>query len=102
MRGGPGLGEGGWPGGRGRLGSLLLQWQGQRRRVLKAGVIHFNHRMSTVDCTVRTLAENGAGLDLSNSFGLPEKFNLMIRSDGFDVPCRIVSQTERHVEVEFI
>ncbi|MBS3650073.1 sensor domain-containing diguanylate cyclase [Pseudaminobacter sp. 19-2017] len=72
-----------------------------RRRVLKAGQIHFNRRMSTVDCTVRTLSEEGAGLDLSSSYGLPEKFNLMIRSDGIDRPCRIVSQTERHVEVEF-
>jgi diguanylate cyclase (GGDEF)-like protein len=72
-----------------------------RRRVLKAGLIHFNARMSTIDCTVRTLAEDGAGLDLSSSFGLPIKFNLAIRSDGIDAPCRIVSQTERHVEVEF-
>jgi diguanylate cyclase (GGDEF)-like protein len=89
--------------------NLVVAWHNHRlpeanvrRRVLKAGLIHFNNRMSTVDCTVRTLAENGAGLDLSNSFGLPEKFNLMIRSDGFDVSCRIVSQTERHVEVEFV
>jgi diguanylate cyclase (GGDEF)-like protein len=89
--------------------NLVVAWHNHklpeanvRRRVLKAGVIHFNNRMSTVDCTVRTLAETGAGLDLSNSFGLPETFNLMIRSDGFDVPCRIVSQTERHVEVQFV
>jgi diguanylate cyclase (GGDEF)-like protein len=89
--------------------NLVVAWHNHklpeasvRRRVLKAGVIHFNSRMSTVDCTVRTLAENGAGLDLSSSFGLPEKFNLMIRADGFDAPCRIVSQTERHVEVEFM
>jgi diguanylate cyclase (GGDEF)-like protein len=75
--------------------------RGVRRRVLKAGTIHFNNRMSTIDCTVRSLADDGAGLDISNAFGLPERFTLMIRSDGIDVPCRIVSQTERHVEVEF-
>lgn len=72
-----------------------------RRRVLKAGLIHFNGRRSTMDCTVRTLADDGAGLDVSSSHGLPETFNLRIRSDAIDVPCRIVSQTERHVEVEF-
>jgi len=89
--------------------NLVVAWHNHkrpeadvRRRVLKAGVIHFNGRVSTVDCTVRSLAGNGAGLDLSNSFGLPETFNLTIRSDGFDVPCRIVSQTERHVEVKFV
>ncbi len=89
--------------------NLVVAWHNHklpeanvRRRVLKAGVIHFNNRMSTVDCTVRTLAENGAGLDLTSSYGLPEKFNLMIRSDGFETPCRVISQTERHVEVEFV
>ncbi|WP_442583933.1 sensor domain-containing diguanylate cyclase [Mesorhizobium sp. ASY16-5R] len=72
-----------------------------RRRVLKAGLIYFNARMPTIECTVRTLAEDGAGLDLSSSYGLPIKFHLAIRSDGIDVPCRIVSRNERHVEVEF-
>lgn len=72
-----------------------------RRRVLKAGMIHFNGRMSTVDCTVRSLSQIGAGIDLSSSYGLPEKFGLMIRSDGFDKSCRMISQTERHIEVEF-
>jgi diguanylate cyclase (GGDEF)-like protein len=72
------------------------------RRVLKAGTIHFNNRASTMDCTVRALSGEGAMLDLSSSFGLPEQFNLMIRSDGTDRWCRIVSQSERRVEVEFL
>lgn len=73
-----------------------------RRRVLKAGTIHFNNRHSTVDCTVRSLSQEGAGIDLASSYGLPERFNLMIRSDDTDRPCRIVAQSERHVEVEFV
>jgi diguanylate cyclase (GGDEF)-like protein len=72
-----------------------------RRRVLKAGLIHYDGGRATMDCTVRTLAGDGAGLDLSNAHGLPENFNLAIRSDGFDRRCRIVSRTERHIEVEF-
>lgn len=76
--------------------------RGPRRRVLKAGLVHFNDRMSTVDCTVRALSRDGAGLDLSSSLGLPERFNLMVRSDGIDRPCKVVSRTERHLEVEFI
>ncbi len=79
-----------------RLGEPVV-----RRRVLKAGQIHFNSRRSTVDCTVRTLGEEGAGLDLSSSYGLPETFGLRIRADNFDRPCRVISQSERHVEVEF-
>ena len=74
---------------------------GPRRRVLKAGRILFNNRMSSIDCTVRTLGEGGAGLDVTSSIGVPEAFSLQIRSDDFETSCRIVSQTERHIEVEF-
>ncbi len=88
--------------GRNRVVGWRVSQPEARRRVLKAGTIHFNNRMSTVDCTVRSLSEQGAGLDLSSSYGLPDRFCLMIRSDGTDKPCRIVSQTERHIEVEFV
>lgn len=74
---------------------------GARRRVLKAGRIVFNRRASTIDCTVRTLGETGAGLDVISSSGIPETFTLAIRSDSFETACRIVSQTEKHLEVEF-
>lgn len=74
---------------------------GPRRRVLKAGRIMFNNRMSSIDCTVRTLGEDGAGLDVTSSIGVPETFSLQIRSDAFETRCRIVSQTERRIEVEF-
>ncbi len=32
-----------------------------RRRVLKSGTVHFNHRRSTVDCTVRSISETAPG-----------------------------------------
>jgi len=72
------------------------------RRVLKAGTIHFNNRASTMDCTVRAISSEGAMLDMSSSFGLPETFDLKIRSDGTERLCRIVSQSERQIEVEFL
>ncbi|RAZ84173.1 sensor domain-containing diguanylate cyclase [Mesorhizobium hawassense] len=74
---------------------------GPRRRVLKAGRILFNNRMSSIDCTVRTLGEDGAGLDVTSAVGVPETFSLQIRSDAFETRCRIVAQAERHLEVEF-
>lgn len=72
-----------------------------RRRVFKGGQIIFNNRTSTVDCTVRSLSETGAGLDISSSVGLPKNFLLSIRSDNLEVPCQVISWTERHIEVEF-
>jgi diguanylate cyclase (GGDEF)-like protein len=73
----------------------------QLRRVLKGGQILFNGGSSVIDCTVRGLSETGAGLDVSTSLGVPKSFKLAIRADSFERPCRVLSQTERHIEVEF-
>lgn len=72
-----------------------------RRRVLKAGRIAFNNRRSSIDCTVRSLSEEGAGLDVFTAAGVPRSFDLAIDSDGFLKPCHIVSQAEKHIEVRF-
>jgi hypothetical protein len=71
------------------------------RRVFKAGKVVFNGRSSTMNCTVRFLSERGARLDVSNSTGLPGRFNLIIESDGLDMPCRIAARTEKQIEVQF-
>jgi diguanylate cyclase (GGDEF)-like protein len=75
--------------------------QGARRRVLKAGQILFNDRRSAIDCTIRSLGEDGAGLDVVTATGIPEHFTLLIRSDGFETNCRAVARAERHLEVTF-
>jgi diguanylate cyclase (GGDEF)-like protein len=72
-----------------------------RRRVLKSGRIIFNDRRSVMDCTVRSFSEEGAGIDILSTRGVPDRFSLSIRSDGFESACRVVSQTDRHLEVEF-
>jgi diguanylate cyclase (GGDEF)-like protein len=74
----------------------------QRRRVLKGGTILFNDRNSTVDCTVRSLSDDGAGLDVISSVGIPKTFDLAIRADGLDRPCRVTARTEKHIELEFL
>lgn len=76
--------------------------QSSRRRVLKAGRIVFNNRSSTIDCTVRSLGESGAGIDVGHTAGIPAKFRLVIRSDDFETDCRVVAQTDKHLEVEFV
>jgi diguanylate cyclase (GGDEF)-like protein len=72
-----------------------------RRRVLKAGRIIFNARTSAIDCTVRSFAEDGAGVDVTSAVGIPSKFVLQIRSDNFESACRVTTQTDRHLELEF-
>lgn len=72
-----------------------------RRRVFKGGRILFNRRSSTVECTVRTLSDRGAGVDVSSVAGLPDRFELAIGADEVTHVCRVVRLTDRHVEVEF-
>ncbi|RIJ13848.1 sensor domain-containing diguanylate cyclase [Henriciella mobilis] len=72
-----------------------------RRRVLKAGKVSFNNGGSSIDCTVRTLGQEGAGMDLISTADVPDEFRLIIRSDGLDASCRVTSRTRTHIEVEF-
>jgi len=69
--------------------------------VLKAGQIFFNGRSSTMSCTVRFLSDWGAWLDVSNSEGLPNRFDLVVKSDGLDKACRVVAQTQTRIDVHF-
>ena len=72
-----------------------------RRRVFKAGRITFNSGRSTIDCTVRSLSEDGAGLDVFSSAGVPDSFKLQTEADGLSRLCRIVTKRDKHLEVEF-
>jgi hypothetical protein len=72
-----------------------------RRRVLKAAQILFDGRSSAMDCTVRWLLQDGAGLALSTTTGLPMLFYLLISADGFDRPCRVIDKADRYAEVLF-
>ena len=74
---------------------------GMRRRVLKAGKISFNGGNSSIDCTIRTLSDDGAGFDVTSTAGIPESFKLAIEADGFSRFCQIAEKRERHVEVRF-
>jgi diguanylate cyclase (GGDEF)-like protein len=72
-----------------------------RRRVLKAGMILFNNRNSTMECTVRAMSDAGAELQVYSAAGLPKTFDLIIKSDGFERRCRMVSHSEKQIDVEF-
>ena len=73
-----------------------------RRRVLKGGRIVFNRGKATRECTVKRLGEKGATIDVSNVTGLPHQFSLLIEADEMTRTCRIVSATDRSLEIEFV
>ncbi len=72
-----------------------------RRRVLKAGSIVFNDRRSTVDCTVKSIGTDSAGLTVSNSAGIPTEFVLSIKGEGFETHCQVIAQDRQNLEVVF-
>lgn len=82
-------------------GSGDIQATSPRRRVLKAGKVSFNNGGSTIDCTVRSLGDAGAGMDLISTADVPNEFRLIIKSDGLDTSCKVTARTRTHIEVEF-
>ncbi len=72
-----------------------------RRRVLKAGTIVFNDRQSSIDCTVKSLGFDSAGLSVSSSAGIPAEFVLSIKGEGFETKCQVIAQDRQTLEVAF-
>ncbi len=83
------------------FGQSAVTVKASRRRVLKAGKISFNNGGSSIDCTVRTLGQEGAGLDAISTADIPDDFRLIIRSDGLDARCKVTARTRTHLEVDF-
>jgi hypothetical protein len=70
-----------------------------RRRVLKAGSISFGG--GTIDCTVRNISDTGAALEVVTPLFIPDRFKLIVQSDGLDRPCHVVWRRERRMGVAF-
>lgn len=83
------------------FGTSEVTVKAARRRVLKAGKVSFNNGGASIDCTVRTIGADGAGLDLISTADVPNAFRLIIRSDGLDASCKVSARTRTHLEVEF-
>lgn len=72
-----------------------------RRRVLKAGKIRGLNGRTTLDCTVRSLGDDGATLSVSSPLGIPDDFVLAIPGDHFESQARVTGRSEHAVEVRF-
>jgi hypothetical protein len=71
-----------------------------RRRILKAGSISVGGG-GTIDCTVRNISETGAALEVVTPLYIPDRFKLIIQSDGLNRPCHIVWRKERRIGIAF-
>jgi PilZ domain len=71
-----------------------------RHNVLKVGAIKFGR--SSINCLVRNLSVTGAAIDLSTRPELPERFVLVVPSDGLQLPCRTVWRKAHQIGVAFV
>ena len=59
---------------------MLERRSAARQRSFMQGRIYFNHRRSSMDCTVRDFTGKGARLECSEAVAIPEMFELYIPS----------------------
>jgi len=71
------------------------------RRVFKAGLITFDTGRSTFDCTVRSLSDEGAILDVVDAGNIPAAFKLQILSEGVSRRCEVLDRRGRQLDVAF-
>lgn len=74
----------------------------QRRRVLKAGLVAYNDRHSTLSCTVRDISDTGARVRVDGSVSAPDTFDLIIQIDGLEASCQVVWRNGNEVGVRFL
>ena len=72
----------------------------QRRKQLKAGIISFNNRHSTLPCGVRDISETGARLE-APAASVPDTFMLIVELDGLEADCEVVWRKVNFVGVRF-
>jgi hypothetical protein len=70
-----------------------------RRRILKAGTISVGD--GTIDCIVRSISDTGATLDVVTPLFIPDRFRLIVQSQGLNRPCHIVWRKERRMGIAF-
>ena len=70
-----------------------------RRRILKAGTISVGD--GTIDCIVRSISDTGATLDVVTPLFIPDRFRLIVQSQGLNRPCHIVWRKEQRMGIAF-
>lgn len=73
--------------------------EARRTRILKAGSISFGG--AAISCMVRNISATGALLEVESPLGIPERFLLVVPTDQWSRPCRVIWKSERRLGVRF-
>jgi hypothetical protein len=71
------------------------------RSILGAHII-FNNRNSTIDCQIRNISKSGARLAISNTFTLPEEFDIEVPQKGRTYRARLCWRDAQSAGIEFV
>lgn len=70
-----------------------------RRRVFKSGIIEFSG--DALPCTVRNISQTGAAIEINSPLWFPDRFTLIVGSEGLRRTCRVAWRVERRLGVVF-
>jgi PilZ domain len=56
---------------------------------------------STANCLIRNISISGAAPDVTNPLDIPDRFNLVFKADGTQIPCRVIWRREEQIGVAF-
>lgn len=70
-----------------------------RHRTLKAGKIEFG--LPAIDCVVRNISKIGAALEVESPIGVPDRFDLVLPSDGVRKSANVVWRKPNRIGIRF-
>ena len=79
----------------------LTQGREPAHPIILSGEIIFNGGTSKLDCLIRSLTDDGAHLDLSNTVRVPGWFTLKIKQDERWLPARVTRRDDKSIDIEF-
>ena len=82
--------------------SVELNDRAVRQRTLKKGVVSYGDGYLTVECLVRDMSNGGAKLKLVNGVPVPNRFQLLVPSDGISVDCEVRWRESNQLGITFV
>jgi hypothetical protein len=71
-----------------------------RKRILKSGIIDLGAGELVV-CTVKNISETGALVEANTPLFIPDKFKLIVQTEGLSRPCQVIWRKEKRMGVKF-
>jgi hypothetical protein len=72
-----------------------------RTRTFLKGVVYYDNRRASIDCTIRDLSDTGARIEFSTLVNVPDNFELHIPQKQMTLPARVRRREQLEIGVSF-